>query len=68
MSIASVSRVLNGLPASPDMERRVRADDVGVAPAHGLTLTAVGYPEDPADYLRRATLTRALRVVSPRIR
>jgi tRNA pseudouridine38-40 synthase len=50
------------------LERRVRADDVGVAPAHGLTLTAVGYPEDPADYLRRATLTRALRVVSPRIR
>src|SRR3979490_755432 len=25
VSIASVSRVLNGLPASPDMERRVRA-------------------------------------------
>jgi tRNA pseudouridine38-40 synthase len=58
---------------SPDwpaslLEHRVRASDVGVAPPHGLTLTAVGYPEDPADYPRRAELTRALRVVSPPIR
>jgi tRNA pseudouridine38-40 synthase len=43
--------------------RRERVGEVVVAPAHGLTLTAVGYPEDPADYLRRAELTRAKRVV-----
>ena len=40
-----------------------RASDVVVAPPHGLTLIAVGYPDDPAEYLRRAELTRALRVV-----
>jgi tRNA pseudouridine38-40 synthase len=39
-----------------------RAGDVVVAPPHGLTLTGVGYPEDPAEYLPRAELTRALRV------
>jgi tRNA pseudouridine38-40 synthase len=38
-----------------------RAGDVVVAPPHGLTLTGVGYPEDPADYARRAELTRELR-------
>jgi tRNA pseudouridine38-40 synthase len=37
-----------------------RSDDVGVAPAHGLTLVAVGYP--PEDQLaERARLTRARR-------
>jgi tRNA pseudouridine38-40 synthase len=29
-----------------------------VAPAHGLTLVAVGYPDDPAEYARRAEITR----------
>jgi tRNA pseudouridine38-40 synthase len=47
------------------LQRRERASDVVVAPPHGLTLTAVGYPEDPAQYLPRAELTRALRVVRP---
>ena len=35
-----------------------RANEVVVAPPHGLTLVAVGYPEDPADYALRAVLTR----------
>ena len=37
-----------------------RAGDVTVAPAHGLTLIAIRYP-DPADYASRADVTRALR-------
>ena len=45
------------------LDRHERAGDVVVAPPHGLTLTAVGYPEDPREYVRRAELTRALRVV-----
>ena len=45
------------------LHRGERASDVVVAPPHGLTLVAVGYPEDPAEYLRRAEQTRALRVV-----
>ena len=32
-----------------------------VAPAHGLTLVAVGYPADPAAYAERAEVTRRLR-------
>ncbi|MET7821023.1 tRNA pseudouridine(38-40) synthase TruA [Micromonospora zamorensis] len=40
----------------------VRSSGVTVAPARGLTLVAVGYPADPADYARRADLTRRLRV------
>ncbi len=44
------------------LTRRERASEVTVAPAHGLTLVAVGYPEDPAGYAHRATLTRRLRV------
>ncbi|MCG5469744.1 tRNA pseudouridine(38-40) synthase TruA [Micromonospora sp. LAH09] len=39
-----------------------RSSEVTVAPARGLTLVAVGYPADPADYARRADLTRRLRV------
>ena len=35
-----------------------------MAPAHGLTLVAVGYPDDPAEYARRADLTRRLRLPS----
>ncbi len=41
---------------------RERSSEVTVAPAHGLTLVAVGYPADPAEYARRADLTRRLRV------
>ncbi|GGM50290.1 tRNA pseudouridine synthase A [Micromonospora sonchi] len=44
------------------LTRRERSSEVSVAPAHGLTLVAVGYPEDPAEYARRAEITRRLRV------
>ncbi|WBB49103.1 tRNA pseudouridine(38-40) synthase TruA [Verrucosispora sp. WMMA2044] len=44
------------------LTRRERASEVTVAPAHGLTLVAVGYPDDPAEYARRAEATRRLRV------
>jgi tRNA pseudouridine38-40 synthase len=40
------------------LTRRDRANDVVVAPPHGLTLIAVGYPDDPAEYARRALVTR----------
>ena len=40
--------------------RTTRADDVPVAPAHGLTLVAVDYPDD-ADLAARARITRARR-------
>jgi tRNA pseudouridine38-40 synthase len=40
---------------------RERSSEVTVAPAHGLTLVEVGYPDDPAEYLRRAEATRQLR-------
>ena len=39
---------------------RERSSEVTVAPPHGLTLVAVGYP-DEADYADRAELTRRLR-------
>lgn len=42
--------------------RRERSSEVTVAPAHGLTLVAVGYPADPADYADRADRTRRLRL------
>ncbi|MGA3523844.1 tRNA pseudouridine(38-40) synthase TruA [Melissospora conviva] len=44
------------------LERRERSSEVTVAPAHGLTLVAVGYPRDPAEYARRADQTRRLRL------
>ncbi|MGS2613713.1 tRNA pseudouridine(38-40) synthase TruA [Micromonospora sp. LZ34] len=44
------------------LTRRERSSEVTVAPAHGLTLVAVGYPDDPAEYARRAELTRRLRM------
>ncbi|MDG4793998.1 tRNA pseudouridine(38-40) synthase TruA [Micromonospora sp. WMMD1082] len=44
------------------LTRRERSSEVTVAPAHGLTLVAVGYPDDPAGYARRAEATRRLRV------
>ncbi|GLY23332.1 tRNA pseudouridine(38-40) synthase TruA [Micromonospora sp. NBRC 101691] len=46
------------------LSRRDRSSEVTVAPAHGLTLVAVGYPDDPTEYARRADLTRRLRVPS----
>jgi tRNA pseudouridine38-40 synthase len=44
------------------LTRRERSSEVTVAAAHGLTLVAVGYPDDPTEYARRADLTRRLRV------
>ncbi|MEU4551221.1 tRNA pseudouridine38-40 synthase [Micromonospora violae] len=44
------------------LSQRERSSEVTVAPAHGLTLVAVGYPADPGEYAHRATLTRRLRV------
>ncbi|WP_327033941.1 tRNA pseudouridine(38-40) synthase TruA [Micromonospora ureilytica] len=44
------------------LSQRERSSEVTVAPARGLTLVAVGYPSDPAEYAHRATLTRRLRV------
>lgn len=44
------------------LTRRERASEVVVAPPHGLTLVAVGYPDDPAAYAPRAAVTRNRRV------
>lgn len=43
------------------LTRKERSSEVTVAPAHGLTLVAVGYP-DEAEYAERADATRRLRV------
>ncbi|GAA4248653.1 tRNA pseudouridine(38-40) synthase TruA [Dactylosporangium darangshiense] len=43
------------------LTRAVRADEVVVAPAHGLTLVAVTYPPDSASLLARAEQTRRRR-------
>jgi len=40
---------------------RERSSEVTVAPAHGLTLVEVTYPQDAAGYARRAELTRRMR-------
>ena len=40
---------------------RERSSAVTVAPAHGLTLVEVGYPDDPADYGAQAVTTRRMR-------
>jgi tRNA pseudouridine38-40 synthase len=45
------------------LARCERASEVVVAPPHGLTLVAVGYPDDPAEYARRAAATRNRRTV-----
>lgn len=45
--------------------RRERASEVVVAPAYGLTLVAVGYPDDPDGYATRAEATRRRRDVPP---
>jgi len=42
------------------LERTDRAGEVGVAPPHGLTLVAVGYPPDD-ELAERAIQTRRLR-------
>lgn len=42
------------------LSRDRRSDEITVAPAHGLTLLAVGYP-DEAEFASRAEQTRALR-------
>jgi tRNA pseudouridine38-40 synthase len=38
-----------------------RSSEVLVAPPHGLTLVAVGYPDDEAEYATRAEATRSTR-------
>lgn len=38
-----------------------RSNEIAVAPAHGLTLVAVGYPQDPAGLAARSVRTRARR-------
>lgn len=43
------------------LRMRKRSSEVTVAPAHGLTLVAVGYPAE-REYARRADATRRLRV------
>jgi tRNA pseudouridine38-40 synthase len=43
------------------LARRERASEVMVAPPHGLTLVAVGYPADPAEYAQRAEQARRRR-------
>ena len=43
------------------LRRTERANEVVVAPAHGLTLVAVGYPSNVDDYARRAEQTRQRR-------
>jgi tRNA pseudouridine38-40 synthase len=43
------------------LTRRERANDVMVVAPHGLTLVEVGYPDDPAEWERRARLTRRMR-------
>jgi tRNA pseudouridine38-40 synthase len=45
------------------LSRATRSDEITVAAAHGLTLTAVGYPPD-AELAGRADQTRALRTPS----
>jgi tRNA pseudouridine38-40 synthase len=52
-----------GWPASL-LTLRERSSSVTVAPAHGLTLVAVGYPAE-SDYATRADATRRLRTAAP---
>jgi tRNA pseudouridine38-40 synthase len=46
------------------LSRAERASEVAVAPPQGLTLVAVGYPEDPVQFAQRAELTRQRRSLS----
>ncbi|MEV4132622.1 tRNA pseudouridine(38-40) synthase TruA [Dactylosporangium sp. NPDC049742] len=43
------------------LSRRVRADEVTVAPAHGLALVEVRYPDDPSELRLRSEQTRRRR-------
>ncbi|HEX6500256.1 MAG TPA: tRNA pseudouridine(38-40) synthase TruA [Micromonosporaceae bacterium] len=43
------------------LSRQERANEVVVAPAHGLTLVAVDYPDQPALFAARAAITRQVR-------
>ena len=43
------------------LEKRSRDGEVGVAPAHPLTLEKIIYPDTPAEYAERARQTRAVR-------
>jgi tRNA pseudouridine38-40 synthase len=43
------------------LTRTERANEVTVAPAYGLTLAGVDYPDDPADWAARAATTRRRR-------
>jgi tRNA pseudouridine38-40 synthase len=52
-----------GWPASL-LSLRSRADAIVVAPAHGLTLVAVEYPDSAGSLARRAELTRNRRALS----
>jgi tRNA pseudouridine38-40 synthase len=60
MLVAGDGRRPVGWPAGL-LSRRDRANEVVVAPAHGLTLVAVEYPSDVADYAVRAEQTRRRR-------
>lgn len=46
------------------LTRTERANEITVAPAHGLTLIGVTYPADPAEYASRAAVTRNVRAPS----
>jgi tRNA pseudouridine38-40 synthase len=46
------------------LSRRARADEVVVAAPHGLTLVAIGYPDDETGYAHRAAITRNRRVAA----
>lgn len=46
------------------LSRQERAGEVRVAPAHGLTLIGVDYPDDPDQWRSRAEATRRVRVRS----
>jgi tRNA pseudouridine38-40 synthase len=61
MLVAGDGRRPMDWPASL-LSRLERSSEVTVAPAHGLTLVAVGYPTDPTEYADRALLTRRLRL------
>jgi tRNA pseudouridine38-40 synthase len=46
---------------------RHRSHEVTVAPAHGLTLMEVGYPDDPTEFERQAEVTRRRRDPIPEL-
>ena len=50
------------------LSRRARADEVVVAAPHGLTLVAIGYPDDETAYAHRASITRNRAARRPRRR